>query len=415
MILAKYSIGIGDRFGRQGQAQLAALEAARKEGVEITPVWNKSNREHSIIGTRPADTRKAADAAVKAAGWQGPYRVDADHIGLGTVDAFIECSDFFTLDVADKIGREAPEESVRGFLASRGGLAGKRRMPGVREPMEITRPELERAARKFLLAAQEAGRIYRRIQAGKGRGAFVTEVSMDETDSPQTPAEMLVILAALADENVPAQTIAPRFSGTFHKGVDYRGDPEAFAAEFERDVAVLAFAAAEFGLPGDLKLSLHSGSDKFSLYGPVRRILRRHDAGFHIKTAGTTWLEEVIGLAEAGGEGLALAKRIYAAALDRLDELCAPYAAVIGIRASNLPPAGAVARWTAGQFVAALRHDATSAAYNPDFRQLLHVAYRVAAEMGGTYMAALAANRDAVARNVTANLLDRHVRPLFLA
>jgi hypothetical protein len=74
-----------------------------------------------------------------------------------------------------------------------------------------------------------------------------------------------------------------------------------------------------------------------------------------------------------------------------------------------------VARWTAGQFVAALRHDATSAAYNPDFRQLLHVAYRVAAEMGGTYMAALAANRDAVARNVTANLLDRHVRPLFLA
>ena len=109
MRFGKYSFGIGDRFGHQGQAQLAAMIKAKQQGVEITPVWNKSNREHTIIGTKPADVRKEADAAVKACGWKGPYFVDADHIGLGNVDGFIDASDFFTLDVADFIGQARPD------------------------------------------------------------------------------------------------------------------------------------------------------------------------------------------------------------------------------------------------------------------------------------------------------------------
>ena len=112
MILGKYSIGIGDRFGHQGKAQLAALTKAKEAGVDITPVWNKSNREHGIIGTRPMEVRREADQAVKACGWKAPYFVDADHIGLSNVDGFIEASDFFTLDVADYIGRSAPGPQV---------------------------------------------------------------------------------------------------------------------------------------------------------------------------------------------------------------------------------------------------------------------------------------------------------------
>src|SRR6266567_1630808 len=94
-----------------------------------------------------------------------------------------------------------------------------------------TWPKVERIAGKYLHAVQEAGRIYRHIAAAKGEGQFITEVSMDETDSPQTPPELLVILAAVADEKIPIQTIAPKFTGRFNKGVDYAGDTAQFAAE----------------------------------------------------------------------------------------------------------------------------------------------------------------------------------------
>jgi hypothetical protein len=92
--LGKYSIGTGDRFGREGVAQLAAVKAVRDAGVEVDIVWNKSNREHVTIHTEPADQRAAADWAVKTAGWKGAYFVDADHINLKTVDRFIDHCDF---------------------------------------------------------------------------------------------------------------------------------------------------------------------------------------------------------------------------------------------------------------------------------------------------------------------------------
>src|SRR5262249_15231440 len=140
------------------------------------------------------------------------------------------------------------------------------------------------------------------------------EVSMDETDAPQTPPELLIILAAFADEGIPAQTIAPKFTGRFNKGVDYVGNVAQFEKEFSEDLAVIALAVKNYGLPANLKLSVHSGSDKFSIYPAIRRGIGKFNAGLHIKTAGTTWLEEIIGLAEAGGSGLTLAKEIYAEA-----------------------------------------------------------------------------------------------------
>jgi hypothetical protein len=241
----------------------------------------------------------------------------------------------------------------------------------------------------------------------------VTEVSMDETDAPQTPVELLLILAALADEQVPLQTIAPRFSGRFNKGVDYVGDVGRFAREFRQDVAVLAMARRELGLSESLKLSVHSGSDKFSLYGPMREVLEEFDAGIHLKTAGTTWLEELIGLALAGGDGLEIAKEVYARSVPRFDELCAPYAAVVDIDRARLPAPETASRWDGPAFAAALRHDPSSPDYNRDFRQLLHVAYKVAAELGPRFIAALERHAEVIAQNVAENLYERHIRRLL--
>ena len=398
--LGKYSFGMGDRFARQGAAQLQACMRAADEGVDIVPVWNKSNREHVTIGSEPAQTRAAVEAAVKGLRWNKPYFLDADHIRLETVDRFLPHCNFFTIDVADWIGQPAAREAVRRLLD--------------RHPEWSKGPAAEKIAGKYLLAAQEAGKIYRRVAQAKGPDGFVTEVSMDETDAPQTPAELRVILAALSDEGIPLQTIAPKFTGRFNKGVDYEGDVAQFEKEFNEDLAVIAYAIKEYGFPASLKLSVHSGSDKFSIYGPIRRALRRSGAGVHLKTAGTTWLEEIIGLAAAGGGGLALAKEIYVAALEHIDELCAPYATVLDIDRSQLPSAAAARGWDSGQFVSAVRHNPKNPAYNRNARQLLHVAYKIAAGMGTRYLKALEQYESSVAANVTENLYERHVKPLFL-
>jgi len=414
MILGKYSFGIGDRFCHQGKAQLSALMKAKQQGLDITPVWNKSHREHTIIGTKPSDTRKEADDAVAALQWDGPHYVDADHIGMGNVDQFIESSDFFTLDVADFISQPADKSAVDAFVRKYKKYVGSLTIDGIEHPLEITEERIRAIGDKFLLAVRRAGEIYRHIAEAKGADNFITEVSMDETDQPQTPVEMLFILAAIADEGIPAQTIAPKFTGRFNKGVDYTGDVTTFVGEFEGDLAVVAFAVEEFGLPRNLKLSIHSGSDKFSIYKPIAGSLRKFDAGLHVKTAGTTWLEELTGLAIAGDDGLSIAKEVYFKALQRFDELCEPYATVIDIDTAKLPPVDEVEKWDGRDFASTLRHNQSCEQYNPNFRQLLHVGYKIAAEMGTRFLDALEKHGSIIAQNVAENIYERHVKPIFM-
>jgi hypothetical protein len=414
LMLPKFSVGVGDRFAHQAKAQLAACILALDAGVEVVPVWNKSNREHMIIGSEPKQTRIAADAAVKELGWTKPYFLDADHINLKTVERFMEPCDFFTLDVADMIGKPADAEDVLAFVKRHPELVGEVSIPGIAEPFKTDMEFVKGVANKFLAAVQDAGKIYRHLVEFKGTGRFVPEVSMDETDYPQTPVELLIILAAIADEKIPIQTIAPKFTGRFNKGVDYVGDVAQFTKEFEEDLAAIAFAIKQYGLPANLKLSVHSGSDKFSIYKAIYEGAKKFGAGVHLKTAGTTWLEELIGLAEAGGPGLEIAKEVYSEAYAHADELCAPYATVINIDPAALPTPEEVNGWTSEQFTSALRHDQSNPAYNQSFRQLLHVGFKVAAKMGDRYLTALEENEESVARNVTTNLFERHIRPVFL-
>lgn len=413
MQLGKYSLGIGDRFSHQGVAQLRAIMKANQSGLTICPVWNKSNREHMYVHSHPADVRKEADFAVSELGFSGNYFVDADHINLGTVAPFVETADFFTLDVASFIGKESPESEVRAFLASCTKYIGQLSIPGINHPVEVSEEMLRVIAGKFLAATQQASEIYNYLKEKKGEGHFITEVSMDEVETPQTPVDLFFILKMLADKGVPAQTIAPKFTGRFNKGVDYAGNIDQFAKEFEEDVLVIDYAVKEFRLPQELKLSVHSGSDKFTIYPVMAGIIRKYDKGIHVKTAGTTWLEEVIGLAVAGGEALEAAKSIYAVALGRKDELCAPYADVIDIDDSKLPSVDEVAGWTSEKYANTLRHIPGHPDYNPNFRQLIHVGYKVASEMGVKYTDLLKKHADIVGQCVEENIYERHLKRLF--
>jgi hypothetical protein len=369
---------VGDRFAHEGVNQLKALiEAEERFGVHFVPVWNKSNREHQIVGTEPMETRREADAAVAALGYKDQYFVDADHINLTNVDRFIEASDFFTIDVADYIGKTGTMEE------------------------------------RFLPAIKEAGKIYRHIAERKGADNFVTEVSMDEVDEAQTPEELRYILKELAAENIPVQTIAPKFTGRFNKGVDYRGDLALFEKEFEQNLLVIDEAVKAYGLPDNLKLSIHSGSDKFSIYPIMGRLIRKHDKGIHIKTAGTTWLEENIGLAVADPAALELAKKIYVNALGRMEELTVPYATVIDVDVDKLPTPEEVAKWDADTYARTMRHNQEDPLYNPSFRQLIHVSYKIAAELGDEFLPALEKHTDVIGEQITANLCERHIKRLF--
>ncbi len=413
MKIPKYTIGMGDRFAHQGKAQLQAVLNAREAGIDIYPTWNKSFREHTIVKSQPQDLRTEADAAVAALHYDGDYYVDADHIGLKTVDGFINGSNFYTLDVADFVGTVPEAKEVDSFIAANRPYLGSLQIPGIDQPYELTENTLREVAGKFLAAIAAAKAIYEHIAAAKGAENFITEVSIDETDLPQTPIDLFLILSMIAAAGIPAQTIAPKFTGRFNKGVDYVGDLAQFEKEFDDDLCVLRFAIQEFTLPETLKLSVHSGSDKFSIFPIIRKLIQKHDAGLHVKTAGTTWLEEIIGLAEAGGNALDIAKEVYAGAYARFDELTGPYATVIDIDKTQLPTPEAVRSWDSEKYVNTLRHVREHPEYNQNFRQLIHVGFKVAAEMGKRYTDALKSNEPIIARNVTANIWQRHIQPIF--
>jgi hypothetical protein len=236
---------------------------------------------------------------------------------------------------------------------------------------------------------------------------------MDEVEDPQTPVELFFILHMISHYGIPAQTIAPKFTGRFNKGVDYVGDVEQFRKEFEQDLLVIDYAIKCFALPENLKLSVHSGSDKFTIYPIMGELVRKYDKGLHVKTAGTTWLEEVIGLAMAGGEALDMAKAIYARAYERQEELCGPYATVIDIDPATLPAPETVNSWDGEKFAATLRHIPGHPDYHAGFRQLIHVGYKVAAELGDDFLDMVRRHSEVVGEQVMTNIYERHICRLF--
>lgn len=413
-MLGRYSLGTGDRFGQQGEAQLRAIKKAKADsGIQITPVWNKSHREHEIIGTTPGDVRTEADRAVEKLNWEDTYCVDADHITREIVDPYIDCSDFFTIDVADYIGEKSDSAEKESFIRQNADLIGTIAIPGINKEFQVTEQYLSDWADQYLLAIKQAGELFEYIRDRKEDEA-VYEISMDEVETPQTPLELFFILKTASEKGISIHTIAPKFTGDFYKGVDYAGELDQFIREFEEDLLVLSHAVDTFNLPSNLKLSIHSGSDKFSLYPHIHTLLDRHDAGVHLKTSGTTWLEELIGLAGSGTRGLNMVKRIYSEAYSRYDELTAPYEPVISIDQSELPSPGTFSEWTGATITDKLEHNPENSAFDSQLRQFLHCSYKVAAEEGEEFIRLLREMKEEVGRRVTHNLYARHISPLFL-
>ena len=284
----------------------APASSLAEAGVEVVPVWNKSNREHSFIGSEPASVLAAAQEAVAGARLEGRLACRCRPHPPGDRGSLSSRTPISSPSMWPTPSASPPRPAdVAAFVERHPELIGTVAIPGIDRPFQITRAEVERIAGKFLLAVQDAGKIYRHIAEKKGAGA-ADRRSLDGRDRFAADAA-----------GAAGHPRGHRGRRNSRRRPSRRNSPAALikasitwatcgssSRSFTTTSPSSPFAVQRYGLPANLKLSVHSGSDKFSLYPIIRRVLPQFDAGLHLKTAGTTWLEELIGLAEAGGEGL---------------------------------------------------------------------------------------------------------------
>lgn len=317
------SFGFGDRIGL---ATPGHVEAMRRAGEGIDPIFpQQSIREMARTSRSPEQVMREALAGAKAAGWNGRMGADADHLKTNAdVDRTAAVGfTFFTIDPSGYVDQHAddyPADVVRAhykvgppaaWLADYQGLTVKLPTGTAIEFDELT---CLRAAVKYgraITAAIDLADHIRKVCDARGQG-FEIELSVDETEQPTTLAEHYIIADQCLRGGMRLVSLAPRYIGDFEKGVDYKGDIAALERSLNDHAAI-----AE--LLGPYKLSLHSGSDKLSMYPAFARATRGR---FHVKTAGTSYLEA---LRVAARHEPALFRRIVAFARDRYDTDKATY------------------------------------------------------------------------------------------
>jgi hypothetical protein len=287
------SFGFGDRIGLATPGHIAAI---RRAGGSIRPIFaQQSIREMTRTGRSPEQVMDDAMGALRGAEWQQPHGADADHLkSEADVDRTAAAGfTFFTIDPSEHVEQraddyDAPAINER-FAAIRERIDWFDQYVGRNVNLEMGRTlafdeaTLKRAAVKYGLAIQFAIRLgthIDKVQRAAGR-EYEIELSIDETPQPTTLAEHWIIAEQCLQAGMKLVSVAPRFIGDFEKGVDYIGD----VAAYESSLADHAAIARQLG---PYKLSLHSGSDKLSIYPALARATR---GLFHVKTAGTSYLE----------------------------------------------------------------------------------------------------------------------------
>lgn len=283
------SFGFGDRLGLATPGHIAAVR-----GTKFAPIFaQQSVRENARTGRTPQQVMDDARRAVDAAGWDAPWGADADHLKtVNDLPSFVEAGyTFFTVDPGEHVDNAADTDSLD-VLKQKAAAFNWDEVWGLYlSQSEQTWGQFEtesllRAAVKYGHAIQHAVTMFQRLSDMKE--TFDFEVSVDETDSPTTALEHYFIAHELTRRGVRFTSLAPRFIGRFEKGVDYIGDLDALDLELQKHAAVTAHF-------GTYKLSLHSGSDKFSVYPLITKYWGER---LHVKTAGTSYLEALRVLAK---------------------------------------------------------------------------------------------------------------------
>ncbi|HEX9189273.1 MAG TPA: tagaturonate epimerase family protein, partial [Vicinamibacteria bacterium] len=325
----KTSAGLGDRLGLATPGHVRAVRAVGGFAA-IAPIFpQQSIREMTRTGRTPLEVMDDATWGMLAEGWRDGTGADADHLKTtADVDACLAVGfSMFTIDPSEHVDSSADAADLPTLRAKVSVLPWpdlsdteeslRKRFLGQSfavEHLKVAFDEavLLRAAAKYGKAVAHVARMSRHLLKAAGATPVELEVSVDETETPTSPAEHYWVASELKRLGVAWVSLAPRFVGRFEKGVDYIGD----LAELEKDVAAHAALARHFG---PYKLSLHSGSDKFSVYPIAARLAK---GLVHLKTAGTSYLEA---LRTAAAEDPAFFREVYAFARERYDTDKASY------------------------------------------------------------------------------------------
>jgi hypothetical protein len=337
------------------------------EGTGLAPIFaQQSVRENIRTQRTPQQVLDEAMWGVLQSGWREPWGADADHLKTpADIDAFHEAGfTFFTIDPGEHVQNEAQDASLAALQKQAHSFSWdqmhsslddlRQRYLGGGFQVEnytfaYTEDSLLRALVKYGQAIIHAAQMEQHLRARPGGGGCDLEISVDETETPTSPEEHFFIASELRRSGVLWTSLAPRFIGRFEKGTDYIGDLAAFETEFARHAAI----ARHFG---NYRLSLHTGSDKFSIYPIAARQTR---GLLHLKTAGTSYLEALRLVARANP---ALFQKIYHLAVDRYEEERASYH--VSADLSVMPAPGSVAD-----------HDLPALLDQFDTRQVLHVTF----------------------------------------
>ena len=386
------SAGFGDRLGVATPGHVKAAERY----PSIAPIFaQQSVRENTRTGRTPQQVMDDAMWGLLQMGWRAPWGADADHLKTPEdADTFIDTGyTFFTIDPGAHVDNDAhtaqPDVVSAKFTALPWDALDDSPEAMCNRYCQQTfvvgdftlafdRETLERAAAKYGRALAHTAMMYRHIAARMGNRPFDLEVSVDETETPTSPEEHLFVALELRRLGVQWASLAPRFVGRFEKGVDYIGDLDVFTAAFARHAAVARTA-------GPYKISLHSGSDKFSIYGIAAKLT---GGIVHLKTAGTSYLEALRTVAQVAP---AFFREIFAFSYERYDTDRATYH--VSAQLSKVPAL-----------------DSLNDAELPDLlnqfdaRQVLHVTFgSVLDTYGARLMTLLRANAA-----VYEDLLDKH-------
>ncbi|SDD38603.1 tagaturonate epimerase [Paenibacillus sp. UNCCL117] len=352
------TFGLGDRLGLASPGHIRTVL-----GKDVRPILaQQSIRELALTGRTYEDVLDAACYAVFQEGYRDGFGADGDHLKkeedieyalrLGFTMLTLDCSENIDNTIAPLSASELEERYAKLPQDVRAGyeeryLANSPQLEGA--ALNFTREELVRDVLIYHEAINFMERIYRKY-IEQLNGAVDFEISIDETETPTSPEAHFLVANELYLRGIQMFSMAPRFCGEFQKGIDYIGD----IAQFERELQAHAAIADHFGY----KLSIHSGSDKFSVFPLIGQYTRGR---FHVKTAGTNWLEAVRVVAQADP---ALYRRMHQHALDHFEEATAYYHVTTDI--SAIRPLSE-----------------TSDAELPDYmnennaRQLLHITYGI--------------------------------------
>jgi len=399
------SAGVGDRLGIATPGHVAAF----RDNPGIVPVLaQQSARELARTGRSFRDVLDAATFGALAVGWRSGFGADADHLkSVADIDAGIDAGcTMFTADpieLVPDLPADAPDDAIAAAFAAVpwADLADRADAFEARYPerldldsgsLDLPRAALRAAAARFGAAVVQVATMHRRLSSALDPGSFEFEVAVDEIEYRTTPIDHVYLVTELQRLGVSWVSFAPRFVGEFEKGIDYLGD----RAEFEADVAVHAAIARRLG---DYKLSVHSGSDKFSIYDAVARGTRDR---LHLKTSGTSYLVALETIAAADPE---LMRRIWRVALGAYTTARASYH--VSANAAGAPsPEGVSVESLAG-----LLSDSNT-------REILHVTYGAVlhddAVLGDDVRAAIWTEREQYWANLEAHI-GRHLRPFSQA